>query len=148
MKRNSKGFLFLHPIIKMNNNFSDCPCGTGKHYSECCQNTHNSPAFVKTAEELMRSRFTAFTMANGPYLIETHHSTTRHIVDEKDLELWAKSVEWLRLEIIHTSNGKSSNDSGTVEFKAHFMEKGKASYIHEHSYFEKEFGDWKYKGIV
>lgn len=132
----------------LNKEVTDCPCGTGKMYAECCQKAHLAPVFVSTAEELMRSRYSAFTLAKGSYLIETHHSTTCHIVDEKDLEAWAKSVEWLRLEIIQTTTGQSSDNSGTVEFKAHFKEKNKPSYIHENSYFEKEYGIWKYKEIV
>lgn len=125
-----------------------CPCGSEKSYVDCCQKAHLAPAFIATAEELMRSRYSAFTLADGPYLIETHHSATRQNVDEKDLVTWAKSVEWLRLEIIQTTTGHSSDTTGTVEFKAHFKEKGKARYIHEHSFFEKEYGVWKYKSII
>ena len=125
-----------------------CPCGTGKEYRNCCQKAHNAPAFIATAEELMRSRYSAFTLANGPYLIETHHSATRHNVDENDLVEWAKSVKWLKLEIIRTTTGQPTDISGTVEFKAHFKERGKARFIHENSYFEKEYGTWKYKSIV
>lgn len=125
-----------------------CPCGTGKRYSKCCQKAHNSPEFIATAEELMRSRYTAFTMAKGTYLIETHNSSTRQNVDEADLISWAKSVDWDRLEIIGSTLGQSSDTSGTVEFKAHFKEKGKVRFIHENSYFEKENGAWKYKGFA
>lgn len=126
----------------------NCPCGTGNDYCDCCQKAHNAPPFIATAEELMRSRYTAFTMANGPYLIETHHSATRHNVDESDIVNWAKSVQWLRLEIIGSTDGQAADEKGTVEFKAHFKEKNKARFIHENSYFEKEYGVWKYKSIL
>src|SRR5690606_27728701 len=98
----------------------ECPCGTKKMYSECCQKAHIAPAFILTAEELMRSRYTAFTMINGTYLVDTHHSSTRHNVDKDDLEAWSKSVKWLRLEILNSSNGKETDSHGTVEFKAYF----------------------------
>ncbi len=132
----------------MNQDILNCPCGNAKLYADCCHKAHISPAFISTAEELMRSRYSAFTLANGPYLLETHHSTTKMNVNENDLVEWAKSVEWLRLEIIDKSNGRSTDMNGTVEFKAYFKENNEVRYIHENSYFEKEYGIWKYKSIV
>lgn len=100
----------------------------------------------------MRSRYTAFTMANGPYLIETHHSETQKNANEKEIVDWAKSVKWMRLEILNKSNGLENDDTGTVEFKAYFKEKNKLTFIHENSLFKKENppgrtgGVWKYYG--
>ena len=126
-----------------------CPCGSDKSYRECCKLAHDNPMFISTAEQLMRSRYTAFTKAMGDYLILTHHSSTVHSVDKKELESWARSVTWLRLEVLNSIKGLESDDVGTVEFKAHFKERRKPRFIHENSLFQKEFGVWKYvKGIV
>lgn len=96
----------------------------------------------------MRSRYTAFTMANGPYLIETHHSETKKNVNEKEIVDWAKSVRWERLKILNKSNGLENDETGRVEFKAYFKEKGKLRYIHENSTFKREYGVWKYFGMI
>lgn len=126
----------------------NCPCGKNKSYEECCKVAHDNPMFIKTAEDLMRSRYTAFTMAMGDYLIDTHHAATRDTVDKEELVHWSKSVKWLRLEIINVVDGEESDVTGTVEFKAHFKERSKSRCIHEDSSFKREFGVWKYFGVV
>lgn len=125
-----------------------CPCGRAFSYQNCCALAHTNPAFIKTAEDLMRSRYSAFTLANGPYLIETHHTETRINVDEKEIVDWAKSVQWVKLEILNSSQGQENDETGTVEFKAYFKEKGKLRFIHENSLFNREYGVWKYFGRI
>ncbi|HAU19042.1 MAG TPA: hypothetical protein DCS72_11975, partial [Marinobacter adhaerens] len=39
----------------------NCPCGSGKSYSECCQPLHHGEA-ASTPEALMRSRYAAFVL--------------------------------------------------------------------------------------
>jgi SEC-C motif-containing protein len=132
----------------MFSNTSFCPCGKPIPYKDCCQIAHSNPVFIKTAEDLMCSRYTAFTMVNGSYLIETHHSETQINVDEKEITDWAETVKWERLEILNTSTGLENDETGTVEFKAHFIENGKSTFIHENSLFKKEGGVWKYFGRI
>ncbi|MFA7273274.1 MAG: YchJ family metal-binding protein [Crocinitomicaceae bacterium] len=129
-------------------NSNHCPCGRPKSYVDCCALAHANPIFIKTAEDLMRSRYTAFTMANGPYLIETHHSETRKNVDQQEIVDWAKSVEWVRLDVLNTTLGKETDETGTVEFKAYFKEKNQLRYLHENSFFKREYGVWKYVGML
>ena len=124
------------------------PCGSTKTYQNCCKIARNSLANVITAEQLMRSRYTAFTMGEGDYLMESHHSTTRPIKEKKNIVKWANSVTWLGLVIINTTNGTDKDTEGTVEFKAHFLENGKPQFIHENSKFIKENNCWVYFGIV
>ena len=122
-----------------------CYCGSNKEYSLCCGIAHNNIKKVETAEQLMRSRYSAFCMANGDYLHISHHSTTRPRKSElKDIVKWAKSVVWVKLEVIDTSAGSENNDYGTVEFKAFYIENGTPGVIHEKSTFEKENGHWVY----
>ena len=123
-----------------------CPCGNTKTYAECCAIAHQSLASVQTAEQLMRSRYTAFTMANGAYLMESHHSTTRSISEKEAIVAWAKSVEWLKLTISSTSKGLAHDTKGSVEFTAYFKENGKTNHIYEHATFVRENGCWFYLG--
>lgn len=125
---------------------SNCPCGRYHNYGDCCGAIHNDMKNALTAEDLMRSRYSAFTMANGDYLQKSHHTQTQPTAKEaKEIETWAKSVNWIKLDVLNTTKGSENDSSGTVEFKAYFYEEGKVSIIHENSFFEKENGFWKYK---
>ncbi len=122
-----------------------CPCKSTKTYDECCKKAHQDIQSVTTAEGLMRSRYSAFVLVDINYLQESHHSNTRPSNQEnKEILQWTKSVEWIKLEILNTTKGTSTDSTGTVEFKAFFMENGKVDIIHENSFFSKENGHWVY----
>ncbi len=123
---------------------TSCYCKSNKAYLECCQPYHTNRIKPATAEQLMRSRYCAFVLALGDYLIETHASSTRSSVNKEELVSWANSVKWMKLEIIETLNGKENESTGIVEFKAHFKEKIFKRQIHERSNFIKENGEWRY----
>ena len=126
----------------------DCPCGRKKHYVNCYAKSHQNVANAETAEDLMRSRYTAFVLADGDYLMESHHSSTRPSARKKELVQWAKSVKWLKLEIINTTAGAENDDEGTVEFKAHFKDRTKPQFIHQNAKFVREYGCWAYLDVV
>lgn len=122
-----------------------CPCNSSKTYNECCKIAHQNIQSIATAESLMRSRYSAFALANINYLQESHHSKTRPSNREKkEILIWAKSVQWIKLEVINTTKGRYTDLIGTVEFKAFFMENGKIDIIHENSSFCKENNHWTY----
>ena len=120
----------------------NCPCNTTKKYSDCCKKAHNDIFSVTTAENLMRSRYSAFVLADIEYLQKSHHSKERPSRREKkEILRWTTSVSWMKLEILNTT-------STTVEFKAHYLENGILKTIHENSYFTRENGHWVYvKGV-
>jgi len=119
----------------------ECNCGSGKSYIDCCSIIHEDFSKAKHPEELMRSRYCAFTLYKGAYLLETHHASTRKTVRKKELIRWSKSVEWKGLEVLNSSVDSSV---GFVEFKAHFISNGKPDMIHEKSKFIFENGRWYY----
>ena len=124
-----------------------CPCGRRNTYSKCCRQKQLDSTSILTAEDLMRSRYTAFTKGMGDYLMSSHHSSTRPIEQKSEITSWANSVKWVQLEIIEKSEGGVNHQKGTVEFKAHFKEKGKRAFIHEKSTFIRENGSWVYLGF-
>lgn len=126
----------------------NCPCGRPEKYIDCCARPHQNIANAKTAEDLMRSRYVAFTMANGDYLMDSHHSMTKKMARRSELVLWAKSVKWLKLEIISTKDGGEDDTEGIVEFKAHFKDGSKKKVMHQHGKFLREFGHWVYFDVV
>ncbi|MDL5513405.1 YchJ family metal-binding protein [Arenibacter sp. M-2] len=126
----------------------NCPCGTHKSYVNCCELAHKDLRAVRTAEQLMRSRYSAFVLGNGNYLMDSHHSSSRPIKEKKSIEAWAKSVSWIRLEILDKEKGGIYDQKGTVTFNAYFFENGKVEVIYEKSDFVKENGLWMYLGLA
>lgn len=125
----------------------NCYCGNLKTYANCCEKAHKNIAEALTAEQLMRSRYSAFVIADGDYLMQSHHSSTRPIKEKKYIVTWAKSVEWIKLEVLQTSKGNVNDTDGTVTFNAYFYEHGNVSVIHEKSTFIKENNHWTYLGL-
>ena len=126
----------------------NCNCGRAKSYENCCGAIHSQKTKAITAEDLMRSRYTAFTLGDGDYLMRSQHSKTRNTGGKKDISEWAKSVNWIRLEVLNSVNGSGDSIVGTVAFKAFFFENGSVQMIHENSSFEKENEHWVYVGVV
>uniref|UniRef100_UPI003563DCE8 YchJ family protein n=1 Tax=Desulfosarcina sp. TaxID=2027861 RepID=UPI003563DCE8 len=54
-----------------------CPCGSGKDYEDCCGPLIKGDRVADTAEDLMRSRYTAHAKKNFDYIFETTHPSNR-----------------------------------------------------------------------
>jgi SEC-C motif-containing protein len=126
-----------------------CPCNPKNLYAACCKIAHNDIQAVTTAEQLMRSRYSAFALADVEYLQRSHHSSLRPSRKEaRELKRWTQSVEWIKLEILQSQEGSSNDETGAVEFKAFYLENGSVQVIHEHSKFCKDNGHWVYLDAV
>jgi len=122
------------------NDPSVCPCGSGISPAQCCQPIINGQQPAQTALALMRSRYTAYTLGDEAYLLETWHSSTR----PERLDLSDNPQQWLRLKIIHTELGEPGDDEGVVEFLAVYKVNGRAERLQERSRFCRENGAWRY----
>ena len=116
-----------------------CPCGTGLPYAECCGRLHDGTADAATAEQLMRSRYSAFAVGDAAYLSATWHSSTRPRTLSLDPE-----VRWTGLEVLEAAGGRLLDPEGTVEFRAHHRSAGRRGAQHERSRFVREDGRWRY----
>ena len=121
-----------------------CPCGSPRAKTDCCEAIISGKRQALTAEELMRSRYLAFTKADINYLMRSHHKSTRPLKDRTAIQKWAASVQWMALKVLNTSFGKENDQTGYVEFRAVYLEKGQLQEIHENSFFKKEKGEWFY----
>ena len=119
-----------------------CPCGTGLSYGECCLPIIRGERPAGTAEELMRSRYSAYVKVETDYIRETTHPKHRDGYDEAGTREWAESAEWQGLEIISVRNGGSEDATGEVEFIARFKEKGEPREHHERALFKREPNGW------
>jgi len=120
-----------------------CPCGTNKTYSECCDKFISGQMRPTTPEELMRSRYTAYTQANIDYIIQTMQGAALKGFDAESAQLWAKQVHWKRLKVIKSRFGKSR---GYVEFRAYYSLNNQAHIMHEISEFYFDHERWYYIG--
>ncbi len=116
-----------------------CPCGGPGGYAACCGRLHTGAARAGSPQELMRSRYAAFCTGETGYLTRTWHPRTRPPALELD-----PSLRWTRLEVLATGGGGAFSGHGTVEFRAHFRQHGRAGAMHERSRFELLDGAWVY----
>lgn len=125
-----------------------CPCSSGTKYADCCQIFLKGSTAV-TAEQLMRSRYTAYTLADAEYLYKTSHNTIKSGFNKHDIITWSKENTWQKLEVIDTKNGGIYDTQGIVGFKAYFADsQGVSQVLHEISTFEKIDGHWYYKSGI
>lgn len=104
----------------------------GKSYRDCCKPFHEG-RLPKTAEQLMRSRYSAFVMVNPEYIINTTLPAQQLLLDKSAIAAWAKDTAWSGLEIInHKPIGKRH---AQVEFKAYFNDNNGLQAHHELSSF-------------
>jgi SEC-C motif-containing protein len=113
-----------------------CPCGSGRTFADCCEPLIKGERKAVTAEELMRSRYSAYATVAIDYLIATTDPAMRKYYSRQAIREWAEETTWLRLEIVDST-------PTTVTFKAHFLNAGRVPEIHsEHSTFRQENGVW------
>ena len=121
---------------------NNCPCGSKKKYLSCCEPFITGKQTPKTPEELMRSRYTAYTLADIDYIKKTMKGEALIDFNEKDAKDWAKRVTWIKLHVF-LSNFENS-DTGFVEFEATFLDGYQLKSIYEKSKFILENGNWYY----
>lgn len=118
----------------------NCPCQSGKTYNHCCRPWHDGKA-APTAEQLMRSRYSAYVLNNGTYLHRTWHSQTRP--NKKSL-MQLEAIAWQGLQILRTEQGLETDNQGIVEFIASFQVQEQLQQMQETSRFLRENGRWVY----
>ncbi|MDQ0828132.1 SEC-C motif-containing protein [Arthrobacter sp. B2I5] len=121
------------------NESANCVCLSGEPYAECCGRFHSGRALAATAEQLMRSRYSAFVLLDEDYLLRTHHPSTAPAGLDLD-----PAMQWRRLDILATSGGGPFDTAGTVEFKAYYRHGRERGVLHENSRFVREHGRWLY----
>lgn len=114
-------------------------CLSGEQYGMCCGRFHSGTAEAATAEQLMRSRYSAFVLLDERYLLHTWHPAEA----PKELDL-DPGMQWRRLDIVATDRGGPLDVEGTVEFKAYFRHGSDRGVLHEVSRFVRESGRWFY----
>jgi SEC-C motif-containing protein len=109
----------------------------------CCGPLHRGKATAATAEQLMRSRYSAFAVGDADYILATWHPAGRPASVNLD-----PAIEWRRLQIRGLNAGTEDDEAGTVEFVAHYWHAADQQYgrQHENSRFARHARRWFYVG--
>jgi SEC-C motif-containing protein len=118
-----------------------CPCGSQKKFSQCCETIITGTKKAETAEQLMRSRYTAYATKNAQYLFNTYATLAQVENSVDEIQAWADQTKWLKLTIL---SHQSKEQSATVEFIAEYVFQQKNYKMREKSRFIKENNEWRY----
>ena len=116
--------------------FEPCDCGSGKSYIVCCGRLHSgTPA--GSAEELMRSRYSAYCRGNTAYLLKSWAAETRPMPLDLD-----PGQQWTRLTI--DGHEMTGPDTAVVRFTATWRRGTRNGRLTETSRFRREGQGWVY----
>jgi SEC-C motif domain protein len=128
-----------------------CPCGAGA-YASCCGPLIAGRQLAGTAEQLMRSRYSAFAhAAKDPqaieHLLRTHPELGQTEAERrKGLKASGRNLQWVGLSVLEIQDGGPLDSHGTVTFEACWRDReGRAGVLRECSRFGRgESGEWLY----
>lgn len=121
---------------------ASCFCGSDQDYSTCCQPLIQGQQEAKTAEQLMRSRFSAYWNKEYQYILDTYTAAERDQLSLNEIADAAADSQWLALNVV---NSQQQNGIGSVEFKAWYKLHGQYYMMHERSNFALEHDRWRYR---
>lgn len=121
---------------------TSCPCGSGSAYADCCEPIITGARPAKTAEQLMRARYSAYVGVQTDFLFASTHPDHRKGYDHQGTREWAENAHWEGLEIVASQGGEEPDGAGEVEFIARYREKGVTREHHELAHFRREKGAW------
>jgi len=126
-----------------------CFCGSNEKFSTCCQPFINrevnqetsQQTLPKTAEQLMRSRFSAYVTGNGQYIYDTYAKSSQASQSVEEINDWSKACVWIALLIRSINNGNTTNTDSSeqfVEFSAFYITDNTLCELRENSRFVLE----------
>jgi SEC-C motif-containing protein len=126
----------------------DCPCHSGLRYNACCAPFHEGAREAPTPEALMRSRYAAFALGLGEYLVRTLASTHPDLGTPREelaraLGRARAQQRFVGLRILSATTSPAG-DEGEVLFYARIFERGADRSFAERSTFVREADAWRY----
>ncbi len=123
-----------------------CPCGSTKPYIECCGPVISGARKAETAEELMRSRYSAYVMHEIDHIARSCvQDPDKNEIDLEETRRWSEESSWQGLKIIRTEKGGASDTEGWVDFSATYTRKGLKDVHLEKAHFVKKDSQWLYE---
>ncbi|WP_114325066.1 YchJ family protein [Candidatus Colwellia aromaticivorans] len=98
-----------------------CFCGANCDFSSCCQPYINKEMLVQTAEQLMRSRFSAYALGNAQYIYDTYAKSSQAAQSVENIDDWSKACVWIALKVYPVVNNVNNTTEQFVEFSAFYI---------------------------
>ena len=121
---------------------SICPCNSNQLYAECCHLLHQGVKHAESAEQLMRSRYSAHATGKIQYLVNTTLPVQQAYLNTKEIADWANQAQWTGLSLVSQKSGQPQDHEGWVEFIASYHANGEPKQHQENSYFKKIQQHW------
>jgi len=123
---------------------TDCPCGSGQLFEQCCELYIRDEKLPPSPEALMRSRYTAYYTKQVDYIVKTNAGPAGKGFDVPSVMQWLDNIEWIDLKVVDAMPVQAGDAVGFVEFIARFRERGDIQSIHEISEFRFIDDRWFY----
>jgi SEC-C motif-containing protein len=91
----------------------------------------------------MRSRYSAFAVGDAGHLLRTWHPSGRPRTLSLD-----PALRWTRLAVLETRDGGLFDATGTVQFRAMYVQQGQRGVLAETSRFVRQDRHWTYLGPI
>lgn len=140
-----------------------CFCQSGQNFSDCCQPFIQGQKLPVTAEQLMRSRFSAYCDGSDmamQYVANSYHPLSQADNQVGEITAFAKAAHFIALQVIDVSDELALPESlqqqhseftagdalsyGTVHFKVQFIMQDKLHLLEEKSRFIRTDQQWSY----
>ncbi len=140
----------------------NCFCGQPKRYQHCCQPCHTGQAPAQSAEQLMRSRFSAYVLQIVSYITETYYPAVQSADAIAEIAAFAGNAHFLALQVVASGDTPTAAPGqfptlppvidlpaaksalSYVHFKVWFFIGDKLHLLEEHSRFVRIDGQWRY----
>jgi SEC-C motif-containing protein len=127
-------------------------------YQDCCQPCHQGTQPALSAEQLMRSRFSAYVLRLIPYIADTYYQAMQSPGATAEIAEFANHARFLALKVFTSGatpaiplqtfaplpGTATELEKGYVHFQVWFLVADKLHLLEEHSRFVIEHGQWKY----
>ncbi len=122
-----------------------CYCGSEKEFSVCCQPYLSGNLLARNCEQLMRSRYSAYCHKDINYVYQTYHSSVLPNNTIQEIEAFANSVHFVRLDVIST---EQSVHEGYVTFELIYIQDNFLCGFMERSRFVFDKGWYYVDGVL
>jgi SEC-C motif-containing protein len=123
---------------------TQCHCGSGLPFEECCQPIIAKTKPAPTAEALMRARYSAYVVGDIGYLTDSLAPEERHDFDPEQAKAWSENSSWLGLTVHAVKDGGEGDQTGQVDFTASYEYQGARQDHRELASFKRIDGVWFY----
>ena len=107
-----------------------CPCGSGKDYAECCEKIIKGTEKAKTAEALMRARYTAYVKHEIDFIINSCEKGEKIAeIDRKATEDWSNNSTWHGLKILRTEKEQKTMTRVLLNLRLNILQKECTTFI-------------------